>query len=529
MSQTSPATPRTHEHGPPKAAATNLEPAHSTQNEPVIQSPPATAAATAPYSSFSKKQKHLIIALASISATFSGFASNIYFPAIPTIAASLGTTEANINLTVTGYMVFQAISPTFWGAVSDVYGRRLTLLCTFIVFLSACIGLALSNHFYQLLILRCLQSTGSASTIAIGSGVIGDITTREERGGYMGVFQTGLLAPLAIGPVLGGIFADTLGWRSIFWFLTIYSGVYLIILVLFLPETLRSIVGNGSRLPYKQARTPFEKYIANRDQDQPSPPPTSGGHRNNEKKELKIDFMAPIRILFQKEVICVLIFLSVHYATWQMTLTIQSTLFSQIYGLADIQIGLTFLANGAGCMIGTLSTGKILDRDYKKIQRSFAQGSNLSGDANANHKGEREGEFPIEKARLRTLYLWAPIQWSSIIIFAWTIDKHSHISIPIIASFTLAWSAMSIQSVISTFLVDIFPGNSASATAALNLGRCLVGALATGTIEPSIRGIGVGASFMIWLAGMVLSMGLVGVQMRFGPSWRKKREEGGDR
>ena len=74
--------------------------------------------------------------------------------------------------------------------------------------------------------------------MAIGAGVLGDVTTREEKGGYMG-FQAGLLFPLAAGPILGGIFSGTLGWRAIFWFLAIYSSI-------FLPETLRSLVGNSS-------------------------------------------------------------------------------------------------------------------------------------------------------------------------------------------------------------------------------------------------------------------------------------------
>lgn len=81
-------------------------------------------------------------------------------------------------------------------AISDAYGRRLVLISTLVVFFSACIGLALIKHYYQLVILRCLQSTGSASTIAIGAGIIGDVADRKERGSYMGFFQTGLLLPL---------------------------------------------------------------------------------------------------------------------------------------------------------------------------------------------------------------------------------------------------------------------------------------------------------------------------------------------
>jgi MFS family permease len=64
------------------------------------------------------------------------------------------------------------------------------------VFIFACIGLALVHHYYQLVILRCMQSFGSASTIAIGSGILADVTSRQDRGGYMGVFQAGSLLPL---------------------------------------------------------------------------------------------------------------------------------------------------------------------------------------------------------------------------------------------------------------------------------------------------------------------------------------------
>jgi hypothetical protein len=67
-----------------------------------------------PYTAFTSRQRILIITIASLSATFSGFASNIYFPAIPTMASALHTSVENINLTVTTYMIFQAISPTLW-------------------------------------------------------------------------------------------------------------------------------------------------------------------------------------------------------------------------------------------------------------------------------------------------------------------------------------------------------------------------------------------------------------------------------
>lgn len=62
----------------------------------------------------------------------------------------------------------------------------------------ACVGLALvpTNAYWLLMVLRCLQAAGSASTIALGAGVIADIATRSERGGFFGLFSMGPMVRL---------------------------------------------------------------------------------------------------------------------------------------------------------------------------------------------------------------------------------------------------------------------------------------------------------------------------------------------
>lgn len=88
-------------------------------------------------------------------------------------------------------MLLQGLSPTFWGSVCDVLGRRPIYLATFTLYIGACIGLALTHTYWLLVLLRCFQAAGSASVIAIGSGSIGDIAPPSERGGYMGAFSLG--------------------------------------------------------------------------------------------------------------------------------------------------------------------------------------------------------------------------------------------------------------------------------------------------------------------------------------------------
>jgi Major Facilitator Superfamily len=150
---------------------------------------------------FTRKQKRRLVYLVSIAAMFSPLSSNIYFPAMVSISKvryrkeharltlkALHTSVELIALTVTIYMLFQGLSPSLWGPLADNYGRRPVLLCTLTVYILANLGLALSPSFATLMAFRAIQAVGSASTIAIGAGIIGDISVAAERGGFMGLF-----------------------------------------------------------------------------------------------------------------------------------------------------------------------------------------------------------------------------------------------------------------------------------------------------------------------------------------------------
>jgi predicted MFS family arabinose efflux permease len=227
-------------------------------------------------------------------------------------------------------------------------------------------------------------------------------------------------------------------------------------------------------------------------------------------KAKTVDFLGPIKILFAQESILIIIFLSLYYTVWQMIITCMSTLFSDTYHLTEIQIGLTFLGNGFGSIVGTLTTGKLLDLHYRRVKNSYS--------------GPPE-DFPLEQARFRLLYAFSALEIAAVIIFGWTLDKGVHISVPIICTFALGWAVISIYSVIATYMVDVWTKQSASGTAALNLSRCLMGSGGTAAILPVVRAVGVGWAFTICTGVLVLSLGLVVVQMRWGGKWRRKREK----
>ncbi|TGO70952.1 hypothetical protein BELL_0641g00060 [Botrytis elliptica] len=155
------------------------------------------------------------------------------------------------DLHVTSNQILQAIAPAFIDGFSDSAGRRPAYIICFTVYIIFNIALALQNNYVTLLILRMVQSAGGSGTVALANAVVADIATSAERGicvGYASMMAG--FAP-AVGPILGGIISQYTSWKWIFGFLAIFSMAFFIPLLLFMPETYRKIVVDGSIPPPK--------------------------------------------------------------------------------------------------------------------------------------------------------------------------------------------------------------------------------------------------------------------------------------
>ncbi|CAO0795031.1 unnamed protein product [Mucor circinelloides] len=496
----------------------NIAPSPTTENRIKKMT---TTNSSEPYSVFPRNKKLLIVTICCLTGIVSPLSANIYFPALDAIQKDLDTTTELVNLTVTVYMVFQGLSPSFWGSLADLWGRRPVYLATLVVYMGSCIGLALAPKYYVLLILRMLQAFGSSSVIAIGAGVVGDIATPSERGSYFGLFSMGQMLGPVIGPVLGGIISEYLSWRWIFWILLMVGAAFFVAIFFLLPETLRSLVGNGSGYANP---TPIQwwrrRQAQKKHQEQPYTDDDSSTIHDIKKPNrfLQIpNVTQPFLYLFEKDVICALVYNGIHYATYYCYLTSTTSQFVLLYNMSEIQIGLCFLCQGVGCILGSYCEGKLLDHDFKKTAAE-------SGFGNAT-RGKLPTEFPIFRARLRNMWISAGLIQVITLFYGWMLHIHAHLAVILVLQFLVGLANTSLFNIFQTLVVDLFPGKSATITATNNLVRCLLGAVATVSIEPGIQNVGVGWIFTIIGLVCIASNVLVPVLFKFGPRWRKERIE----
>jgi multidrug resistance protein len=243
--------------------------------------------------------------------------------------------------------------------MSDNGGRRLSFIVSYAIFIVANIGLALQTNYAALLVLRMVQAVGSSASIALTVAVVADIATSAERGKYMGYATAGILFGPAFGPTIGGILAQYLGWRSIFWFLAIYGGALLMIFIFFFPETCRNVVGNGS-IPAKGINQSVLGYLKHRNLAIHSN--LEGEGLSPTGKNHKFTFPNPLttlRILGEKESCIVLLYNGLFFTGMMVTTAAVPDLFKAAYGLEELKIGLCYISMGTGSLISALTMGRL--------------------------------------------------------------------------------------------------------------------------------------------------------------------------
>ncbi|KAJ5726664.1 uncharacterized protein N7483_008021 [Penicillium malachiteum] len=184
--------------------------------------------------SLTKAETFLLVVSICIPTFIAALEQTIVATAVPTIAKHFNASTVEYAWIGTAYLLPAAASAPPWGSLSDIFGRKPTLLASiFVFFIGSLIG-ALAPNIHAILAGRVIQGTGGGGILGLSATVVADAFSPLERSKYYGIIGVTWGLACGLGPIIGGAFAEFVSWRWCFWINLPVAGVSAVFVVFFL-------------------------------------------------------------------------------------------------------------------------------------------------------------------------------------------------------------------------------------------------------------------------------------------------------
>jgi MFS family permease len=365
-----------------------------------------------------------------------------------------------------------------------------------------------------------------------------------------------------LAPILGGVVGQVWGWRATQWLLVIFSGCNVILILFFLPETLRRsdnlaaiktlivkedlesvdedipdevlsriasrISTSGGALHdhehevildpglpslsrFTTNKSTYSKKLAQEaldDEIRKTIQESSSENNLNHTKTLLYDVlirpMHSVVLLLYPPVVLAISYSSICFAViyfFNMAITYEYS--RDPYNFKQIIVGLLYIPNSITYVAASIIGGRWTDYLLKKYAMA--------------HNGELVPESRIGWNVVTAVVLFPP----ACLIFGWTIDYGVFWFVPLIGTAIFGFASMLLIGATVTYLVDTLPGKGATGVALNNLIRQILAAIATFVVEPALKGIGPGILFSILMGITTLASVVLIYLKRHGDYYRE--------
>jgi Bcr/CflA subfamily drug resistance transporter len=201
------------------------------------------------------KEQHKGIAnlLAFALLPLSGFATDMYIPSLPTMAATMHVSNIQVQMTLTVFLISYGVTQLFIGSLLDSFGRYHISLFCLVIFAAASIVVANSHSIYVIYLMRVIHGITVAGVVVSKRAYFIDLFTGDKLKHYLSLFSIIWSTGPIVAPFIGGYLETAFGWKSNFYFLALFALVLAMLEYLFSGESLT----NFSKFSIKKAAATY--------------------------------------------------------------------------------------------------------------------------------------------------------------------------------------------------------------------------------------------------------------------------------
>jgi multidrug resistance protein len=168
----------------------------------------------------------------------SGFATDIYVPSLPGMAAGLHVSDLQVQSTITLFLISYGVSQLFIGSILDSYGRYKIGLTSLLIFALASLAIAVSHSITVIYVMRVIQGITVGAVMAGKRAYFVDVFSGDKLKHYLSLFSIIWSTGPIVAPFVGGWLQTLFGWEANFYLLAIIAVVFAILEFIFNAETL---------------------------------------------------------------------------------------------------------------------------------------------------------------------------------------------------------------------------------------------------------------------------------------------------
>jgi EmrB/QacA subfamily drug resistance transporter len=192
-----------------------------------------------------KRQLYILLLATTLSSFLTPFMGSAVNVALPIMAKELSMTALSLSWVVSSFILAAVITLVPLGRLADIYGRKKIFLYGAIIFTAASLLCAWSPTQTFLIVVRVIQGIGGAMIFSTGTAMLISAYPPAQRGKILGINIAAVYIGLTIGPFIGGLLTQHLGWRYIFLFTAILGIIIILIVAAMVKEEWSGAKGEG--------------------------------------------------------------------------------------------------------------------------------------------------------------------------------------------------------------------------------------------------------------------------------------------